>query len=333
MPATLISYISCFASKTTNTVVSLPIKYGGKSDSNTINYSKAWTKNPSVELSFIVDRSNRFTNEIVLQSGSTSTVSKVTDTVTSQKVALKQTGWEFLSHMKKEYIIHKSLGSHPNIANVEDLVIDYNRKEVCLVIELCDGKDLIDIVASRQTGMDESEFIHYAFQIADGLSWVHSRGIVHRDVKSDNICTSRDGIVKLVDFGEARFVEDDETDHRAGTLAYIAPELIDAHENHGNSKRVDKKLCLKAADVWSLGITFYSMLTCRLPFKAAHKSEANYQNYAKGTSGLGPQRLWRELSTDIKTMLKSMCNVNVKERWTIDEVRNNLSVLIANKCV
>ncbi len=149
---------------------------------------------------------------------------------------------------------------HPNIVRAYD--IDHDDKLHFLVMEHVDGSSLQEIV--KKTGpMDVLRACHYIRQTALGLQHAHQvAGIVHRDIKPSNILVDRNGIVKILDMGLARFFHDEEdaitnkfNEDVLGTADYLAPEqALDSHS-------VDIR-----ADIYSLGATFYFCLTGRTPF-------------------------------------------------------------------
>jgi serine/threonine protein kinase len=149
---------------------------------------------------------------------------------------------------------------HPNIVRAYD--IDQDDKLHFLVMEHVDGSSLQEIV--KKTGpMDVLRTCHYIRQAALGLQHAHeTKGIVHRDIKPGNILVDRNGTVKILDMGLARFFHDEDdvltnkfNDDVLGTADYLAPEqALDSHS-------VDIR-----ADIYSLGATFYFCLTGRTLF-------------------------------------------------------------------
>jgi serine/threonine protein kinase len=149
---------------------------------------------------------------------------------------------------------------HPNIVRAYD--IDQDEELHFLVMEHVDGSSLQEIV-KRAGPMDVLRAAHYIRQAALGLQHAHeTAGIVHRDIKPGNILVDRNGVVKVLDMGLARFFHDEEDlltkkydENVLGTADYLAPEqALDSHE-------VDIR-----ADIYSLGATFYFCLTGRTPF-------------------------------------------------------------------
>lgn len=153
---------------------------------------------------------------------------------------------------------------HPNIIRVYD--VQQEGPLIFLVMEYVDGSTLRQIVAGLGP-MDIRRAAHYVRQAALGMQHIHQAGIVHRDVKPSNLLLSRTGVVKLFDLGLARFAESDSgvlTHHEIalGTEDYIAPEQ--ARDSHSAAT---------TADIYSLGVTFYYLLTGRTPFQEGTSEE------------------------------------------------------------
>lgn len=149
-----------------------------------------------------------------------------------------------------------SMVDSPNIVKIYDVAISDSLKYI--VMEYIDGitlKDYIDKVGA----LGWKEAVHYVRQILTGLSHAHEKGIIHRDIKPQNVMLLRDGRVKVTDFGIAKGPSSENltmTDKAIGTVNYISPE-----QASGNP--VDKK-----SDVYSVGVMLYEMLTGKLPFTA-----------------------------------------------------------------
>ena len=143
--------------------------------------------------------------------------------------------------------------SHPNIVSVYD--VSRSSPEY-IVMELIDGITLKQYM-ERRGRLNWRESLHFITQIMKGLSHAHSRGIVHRDIKPQNIMVLRDGSVKVTDFGIACLSNSANTmtQEALGSVPYISPE-----QAKGN--RPDAR-----SDIYSAGVVLYEMLTGRLRFE------------------------------------------------------------------
>ena len=144
--------------------------------------------------------------------------------------------------------------SHANIVSVYDVSTNPDREYI--VMELIDGITLKQYM-ERRGRMDWREALHFITQIMRGLSHAHSRGIIHRDIKPQNIMVLRDGSVKVADFGIACLANQGQTltQEALGSVHYISPE-------QARGDRIDAR-----SDIYSAGVVLYEMLTGRLPFE------------------------------------------------------------------
>lgn len=144
--------------------------------------------------------------------------------------------------------------SHPNIMAVYD--VSKNQELEYIVMELLAGITLKQYIDQKGL-LSWKETVHFSIQIAKALSHAHSRGIIHRDIKPQNIMILRDGSVKVADFGIAQLRNNENTltEETIGSVHYISPE-------QAKGAHVDNR-----SDVYSLGVVMYEMLTGRLPFE------------------------------------------------------------------
>ena len=145
--------------------------------------------------------------------------------------------------------------SHPNIVSVYDVSkgddLDY------IVMELIDGITLKQYMQKKDGRLNWRESLYFITQIVRALGHAHSRGIIHRDIKPQNIMVLRDGSVKVADFGIARIMsaaQNTMTQEALGSVHYISPE-------QARGSHIDAR-----ADIYSAGVVLYEMLTGRLPF-------------------------------------------------------------------
>ncbi len=149
-----------------------------------------------------------------------------------------------------------SMLSHPNIVNVFD--VSLGDKFQYIVMEYIDGITLKEYI-EQQKVVRWKEAVHFTLQILRALQHAHENGIVHRDIKPQNIMLLQDGTIKVTDFGIARFSRGETrtlTDKAIGSVHYIAPE-------QARGSVTDAK-----TDLYSVGVMLYEMLTGKLPFEA-----------------------------------------------------------------
>src|SRR4026209_318272 len=201
--------------------------------------------------------------------GGQGTVYKATDLKLGRAVVIKVIPPELsakeanLKRFEREAKLASSL-DHPNICTIYDL--DEVDGVHFIAMQFVEGKNVRQLVAGRPLELKTTLLI--GLQVADALAAAHSRGIIHRDVKSGNVMVTSSGQVKVLDFGLAKLLDDTEAAtsgiHRTelseigapyGTATYAAPE-------QARGDRVDKR-----ADIFSLGVLLYEMLTGTWPFR------------------------------------------------------------------
>ena len=177
--------------------------------------------------------------------------------------------------------------SHPNIVSVYD--VSRSSPEY-IVMELIDGITLKQYM-ERRGRLNWRESLHFITQIMKGLSHAHSRGIVHRDIKPQNIMVLRDGSVKVTDFGIACLSNSANTmtQEALGSVHYISPE-----QAKGN--RPDAR-----SDIYSAGVVLYEMLTGRLPFEGDNAVSVAIQHLS--SVPLSP----REIDPEVPEALEKIC--------------------------
>lgn len=202
---------------------------------------------------------NRYTILEKIDSGGMSVVYKAKCNVLERFVAIKVLKNEFL---EDKDIIHSFLKeaksvaglSSPNIVNIYDVSTEENIYYI--VMEYIDGKNLKTYIKEKRN-LDEETAIKIIIKILEGLKLAHSKGIIHRDIKSQNIMITYDEVVKVMDFGIAKTINSDTINRGKdilGSIHYMSPEQI-------KGDVVDKR-----TDVYSVGIVMYEMLTGKVPF-------------------------------------------------------------------
>ena len=178
--------------------------------------------------------------------------------------------------------------SHPNIVSVYDVSRGGDMEYI--VMELIDGITLQQYMEKRGQ-LNWRESLHFITQIMRGLSHAHSRGIIHRDIKPQNIMVLRDGSVKVADFGIACLADSAQTltQEALGSVHYISPE-------QARGDRPDAR-----SDIYSSGVELYEMLTGRLPFEGESAVAVAIQHLS--SIPLAP----REINPDIPEQLELIC--------------------------
>lgn len=186
-------------------------------------------------------------------------VYKAVDQTLNREVAVKKMNDEIkMNEREKQRFIEEArmvaMLHHPNI--IEIYTIFEEGEDIYLVFEYIDGETL-DRKLAREVRMPFYEVKELVTEISKALSYAHKKNIIHRDMKLSNVMISRDGFVKVMDFGLAKIAREAlsrvSTTEVVGSPAYMAPEQ-------------DRGIFLKESDIYSLGVCIYEMLTGELPF-------------------------------------------------------------------
>eukprot|EP01031_Cornospumella_fuschlensis_P053239 gene53239-65028_t len=158
---------------------------------------------------------------------------------------------------KEAEVLHQM--NHSNITTYIESFVENSK--LYIVMEFADGGDLSSAVAKRKTTnqpFSEEEIMRIFVQIVLALRHVHSANILHRDLKSQNIFLTCNGMVKLGDFGIAKVLDasDDQARTQIGTPYYLSPEICES-KPYG-----------RASDVWSLGVILFELMALEMPFQA-----------------------------------------------------------------
>ncbi len=239
---------------------------------------------------------------------------------------------ELKKRLLREAIVAGQI-EHPNICTVYDIVEkdDYSY----IVMQYLDGTPLNEMLKKKKLSINEA--LDIAIQIAKGLSSAHKKGIVHRDIKPSNIIITKDGTVKILDFGLAKpflenYIKDDAITREAedlspdysltesgvivGTVSYMSPE-------QATGKEVDHR-----SDIFSFGIILYEMLTGEKPFKGDSQITI-IANIIKDNPE--PIENYGDFPKDIISLMKKLLEKNPDKRFqSMDEVINKLEEIKTN---
>ncbi len=190
--------------------------------------------------------------------------------------------------------------SHPNIVAVYD--VSHSDEIEYIVMELVDGITLRQYM-DRRGALQWRETLHFTRQIARALSHAHERGIIHRDIKPQNIMMLRDGTVKVEDFGIAALENDayESNGQAIGSIHYIAPEQARGELPDARS------------DIYSLGIVMYEMLTAQKPYDGETIGEIAVKHI--NAAAVPPHELVPDVPPELERItLKAMC-ADIEERY------------------
>lgn len=194
--------------------------------------------------------------------GGMGAVYRVLDTARSRTLALKTVrGGQtpFVNLFKLEFRTLVGL-RHPYLAQSYDFEPIAGTSDYCFTMDFIEGRTILDAT----DGADWSAIVEFLVQLCRVLAYVHSRGVIHRDIKPNNVLVCTDGTLKLVDFGLVGSAPDGR--QMMGTPAYLAPELLDG--SHGDHR----------GDLYSLGVLAYQLLCRRLPFSGFGVADVLYQH-------------------------------------------------------
>ncbi|CAI2362159.1 unnamed protein product [Moneuplotes crassus] len=242
----------------------------------------------------------------VLGKGAFGKVNLAMHTLAKRLVAIKSLNKKHMQDesAKKKVLLEMSILEklkHPNIVRLYEIF--ESEKHMLYVNELCVGGDLLTYVRKRRR-LKESLAKYLFLQIIDGLRYMHSKGILHRDVKLDNILLDETGKVKICDFGVSRFAKPGQLmTEQCGTPAYIAPEIL---RGRGYTDF--------GIDVWSAGVVLYAMLYGSVPFKGNGIQEMHPYILA------GDYKLGDEASESAKDLLRKILNVDETRRYNINQI-------------
>ena len=190
--------------------------------------------------------------------------------------------------------------SHPNIVSVYD--VSHNENIEYIVMEL------VDVITLKQYmkehgALPTDEVLNFSIQIAKALAHAHSKGIIHRDIKPQNVMLLKDGLIKVADFGIAALQNDIEesTNETVGSVHYIAPE-------QARGAAADAR-----SDIYSLGIVMYEMMTGRLPYVG--KSDVEVAVKHMNTEAVPPRTIVPGIPEELERICLKAMATDITDRY------------------
>lgn len=190
--------------------------------------------------------------------------------------------------------------SHPNIVSVYD--VSHSDDVEYIVMELIDGITLKQYLQKKSV-LDSSEVLDFTIQTAKALEHAHSKGIIHRDIKPQNIMLLKDGMIKVADFGIASLENtiEENNGETVGSVHYIAPEQARGEAPDARS------------DIYSLGIVMYEMLTGKLPYVGNSDVEVAVKHM--NTDPVTPRDIVPSIPEELERICLKAMNPNIDERY------------------
>jgi serine/threonine protein kinase/Flp pilus assembly protein TadD len=257
-----------------------------------------------------------------LGSGGMGEVYLAQDTKLDRKVALKFLPKHLLCDEEaKTRFVHEAKAAsalnHSNITTIHD--IDQVEDQCFICMEYIEGKSIKELV--KEKTLSVKEILDIAIQVGEGLNAAHKKDIIHRDIKSDNIMLTEEGVVKIMDFGLAKLkgvTKLTKTGSTLGTVAYMSPE-------QAQGMTVDQR-----SDIFSFGVVLYEMTTGQLPFKGEHEAAIVYSiinetpeplaryktNVPEGLQRIVDKALQKDLSTRYQSTAEIIADLKELQKET-----------------
>ncbi len=270
-----------------------------------------------LELNKLID--SRYILYRHVASGGMADIYEAQDVVLNKPVALKFLKEKYLDDADsleqfKNESRFISIFSHPNILHIYNVGEYINRPYVSY--ELLKGKTLKDLLDARgKISIDEA--LDYMSQVLLGVKEMHELGILHNDLKPDNLYLLYDGTIRIVDFGAATHISSKAEKHILGTVNYLAPEVV-------NSKKYSTQ-----SDIYSLGIILYELLTGEVPFIGEDSKEVIKAHF-KGEIVKVKEQFISANINDINYVINKAIYFNPSHRYkTIKEILDDINKIKA----
>ena len=243
----------------------------------------------------------------------------------------------------KNIILEYSIGSilnQQNLIKTLDLLIDNSTRTSIIILEYA-PIDFFDLVVQKK--IDKYESACYFKQLCRAIQYLHNLGIAHRDLKLDNCVVTKQGILKLLDFGSAVIFNEHYCPSKhsvacddsiikcigiVGSDPYLSPELLEPSCRHYDPRPVD---------VWALAIIYYSMILSKFPWKAPRESFNSFRLFVEDPDdeedvSKGPLRLLRALPSESHNVIGRMMDLNPNTRMSINDVLRDRWIRSVPEC-
>lgn len=251
----------------------------------------------------------------IIGSGASATVFKVVFKNSCRVIKrVSKTNFRYIAAEIRAFETMQQEQVHENIIEWYDIVEDADNYHIHL--EYVDGLDLYHMLLRDNTSLSEKRCALIFKQMCEGVRFMHSCGVLHRDLKLENCLITSSDKIKWIDFGLSYVYIDEEEvlERRAGTRSYFAPEMYRG------------KYSGFASDVWSLGVCLFAMLLRFFPFEVANSSDWRFQKATVHDSVLStvytfyPKESYPDVSMDAKIVLDQMLRINPSKRVSMEKL-------------
>ncbi|KAG5286185.1 hypothetical protein AALO_G00011990 [Alosa alosa] len=214
------------------------------------------------------------------------------------------------ANVKKEIQLLRRL-QHKNVIQLVDVLYNEEKQKMYMVMEycVCGMQEMLDSVPEKRFPVFQAH--GYFCQLLDGLEYLHSQGIVHKDIKPGNLLLTTDGALKISDLGVAEalhpFAEDDTCRTSQGSPAFQPPEIANGLDTFSGFK----------VDIWSAGVTLYNITTSLYPFEGDNIYKL-FENIGKGHYSV-PE----ECGPLLSDLLRGMLEYDPEKRFSIQHIRQH----------
>ncbi|XP_076847409.1 serine/threonine-protein kinase STK11 [Brachyhypopomus gauderio] len=214
------------------------------------------------------------------------------------------------ANVKKEIQLLRRL-QHKNVIQLVDVLYNEEKQKMYMVMEycVCGMQEMLDSVSEKRFPVFQAH--GYFCQLMDGLEYLHSQGIVHKDIKPGNLLLTTDGTLKISDLGVAEalhpFAEDDTCRTSQGSPAFQPPEIANGLDTFSGFK----------VDIWSAGVTLYNITTSLYPFEGDNIYKL-FENIGKGDYSV-PE----ECGPLLSDLLRGMLEYDPVKRFSIQQIRQH----------
>ncbi|KAM9503990.1 serine/threonine-protein kinase stk11-like isoform 4-T7 [Salvelinus alpinus] len=222
-------------------------------------------------------------------------------------------------NVKKEIQLLRRL-RHNNIIQLVEVLYNEEKQKMYMVMEycVCGMQEMLDSVDEKRFPVFQAH--GYFCQLLDGLEYLHSQGIVHKDIKPGNLLLTTDGALKISDLGVAEalhpFAEDDTCCTSQGSPAFQPPEIANGLDTFSGFK----------VDIWSAGVTLYNITTSLYPFEGDNIYKL-FENIGKGDYSV-PE----ECGPLLSGLLRGMLEYDPEKRFSIQHIRQHKSIRCLRHC-